>query len=432
LAEQSLAEKNPLSAQDEIPAYVIRPNQPIERRYQPLRRRPTLWRTVAQALSHRATSIPVEPGSVAPLEGPFADLLADNVSSGPNAFSLKLPRWTPGAGALIVASVAIAFGVSWKLSSHGHAPAAHTKPAAINAQGTTAPGEIKHTALSAAHYTVKAGDSYTTIGAHFHLKPHTVRVANGLPLGRHLKAGRTLIIPPVDGLYHPIRSGETFGHLAIRYQVSEAKLLAFNPGLRPQTLKLGQRVFIPGAVALRTAPVAPKLRALLKHETVKTPATAANKPAPTAPSRGYRRHHHTTASRGLVGGLGNRVGHLLWPAPGEISSPFGARGSSFHPGIDICNHEGTVIRAARSGIVMAAGWNPGGYGNAVDIDHGGGLMTRIAPRYWFIPGKASMREKRSPSWVAPVIPPGRTYILKFAFQAGPSIRSLIYNPIASQ
>ncbi len=68
----------------------------------------------------------------------------------------------------------------------------------------------------------------------------------------------------------------------------------------------------------------------------------------------------------------------LWPAAGEVSSPYGLRwgGSDFHPGIDIANDYGTPIVAAADGIVTEAGWNSGGYGNMVDIDHGNGIWTR--------------------------------------------------------
>ncbi|MBR1885282.1 MAG: peptidoglycan DD-metalloendopeptidase family protein [Schwartzia sp.] len=68
----------------------------------------------------------------------------------------------------------------------------------------------------------------------------------------------------------------------------------------------------------------------------------------------------------------------LWPASGEVSSPYGLRwgGSDFHPGVDIANDYGTPIVAAAAGTVTAAGWNSGGYGNMVDIDHGNGIWTR--------------------------------------------------------
>ena len=67
-----------------------------------------------------------------------------------------------------------------------------------------------------------------------------------------------------------------------------------------------------------------------------------------------------------------------WPTAGDISSPFGWRwnGSDFHPGVDIANDTGTPIVATADGVVTAAGWNAGGYGNMVDIDHGNGILTR--------------------------------------------------------
>ncbi len=68
----------------------------------------------------------------------------------------------------------------------------------------------------------------------------------------------------------------------------------------------------------------------------------------------------------------------IWPARGTVTSPYGLRwgGSDFHPGIDIANDMGTPIVATADGVVSVAGWNSGGYGNMVDINHGGGIMTR--------------------------------------------------------
>ena len=68
----------------------------------------------------------------------------------------------------------------------------------------------------------------------------------------------------------------------------------------------------------------------------------------------------------------------IWPTVGVVTSPYGLRwgGSDFHPGIDIANDMGTPILATADGIVEYAGWNSGGYGNMVDINHGNGIMTR--------------------------------------------------------
>ena len=82
----------------------------------------------------------------------------------------------------------------------------------------------------------------------------------------------------------------------------------------------------------------------------------------------------------LVGGSGAADSHIpsIWPTTGEVSSPYGLRwgGTDFHPGMDIANDMGTPIVATADGVVEYAGWNSGGYGNMVDIDHGNGIMTR--------------------------------------------------------
>ena len=74
------------------------------------------------------------------------------------------------------------------------------------------------------------------------------------------------------------------------------------------------------------------------------------------------------------------TGQLMFPSEAEMTSDFGWRihpllGSlRFHSGIDFGASYGSTIRAADSGTVILAGWY-GGYGNAVVIDHGGGIST---------------------------------------------------------
>lgn len=73
-------------------------------------------------------------------------------------------------------------------------------------------------------------------------------------------------------------------------------------------------------------------------------------------------------------------GRFIAPVSARISSGYGMR---FHPvlkrnrmhtGIDFAASAGTSIKAAASGVVVSAGYF-GGYGNAVIIDHGGGIAT---------------------------------------------------------
>jgi murein DD-endopeptidase MepM/ murein hydrolase activator NlpD len=65
-----------------------------------------------------------------------------------------------------------------------------------------------------------------------------------------------------------------------------------------------------------------------------------------------------------------------------FTSGFGVRSDPFkfaaamHPGIDLSGAYGTPIYATADGVVLRAGWNSGGYGNLVEIDHGRGITTR--------------------------------------------------------
>ena len=66
----------------------------------------------------------------------------------------------------------------------------------------------------------------------------------------------------------------------------------------------------------------------------------------------------------------------------EFTSGFGVRsdpfehGAAMHPGIDLAGSYGTPIYATADGTVLRAGWNNGGYGNMVELDHGRGIVTR--------------------------------------------------------
>lgn len=74
------------------------------------------------------------------------------------------------------------------------------------------------------------------------------------------------------------------------------------------------------------------------------------------------------------------AGGMIWPISGPITSEFGWRThpifgtARFHSGLDIGGDYGMPIYAAASGTVIYAGWISG-YGNAVIIDHGGGVTT---------------------------------------------------------
>jgi len=89
------------------------------------------------------------------------------------------------------------------------------------------------------------------------------------------------------------------------------------------------------------------------------------------------------------------TGRFTHPVPGfPMTSRFGWRihpifkTSRMHTGVDFGAPTGTQIRAADTGVVIEAGWR-GGYGKAVIIDHGQGLVTLYAhtSAYYVRPGQ---------------------------------------------
>lgn len=65
---------------------------------------------------------------------------------------------------------------------------------------------------------------------------------------------------------------------------------------------------------------------------------------------------------------------LMWPLSGHITSYFGPRWGRMHTGIDIDGVTGQPVVAAAAGTVVLA-TTYSGYGDAVIIDHGGGMAT---------------------------------------------------------
>jgi len=85
----------------------------------------------------------------------------------------------------------------------------------------------------------------------------------------------------------------------------------------------------------------------------------------------------------------------------RLSSGFGYRvdpisgARTLHAGIDIPGPSGSPIRAAATGTIDYAG-RAGGYGNMIEIDHGGGLSTRYAHLLRFLVNAGTHVERGQP------------------------------------
>jgi murein DD-endopeptidase MepM/ murein hydrolase activator NlpD len=83
-------------------------------------------------------------------------------------------------------------------------------------------------------------------------------------------------------------------------------------------------------------------------------------------------------ARSSVMTLGTSATGFIWPLNGPLTSPFGPRWGSTHTGIDIDGYTGQPVVAAKDGRSIYVGAGMSGYGNAVVVDHGGGVATLYA------------------------------------------------------
>jgi membrane-bound lytic murein transglycosylase D len=97
----------------------------------------------------------------------------------------------------------------------------------------------------------------TTVAAIRELNPQYLRLTTPpgtrsivrLPAGRGEGTGAAYAVLParqrVTFIEHFMARGETLGHIARRYHVNQAMLLAANPKLNPRRIRIGQRVVVP-------------------------------------------------------------------------------------------------------------------------------------------------------------------------------------------
>lgn len=84
--------------------------------------------------------------------------------------------------------------------------------------------------------------------------PHTDRrVANAIAISNYIKTGASPkqtddnkkdVVVKETGKVHTVKSGDTLGAIAIKYNTTVDALIKKNPGLRPDNLQLGQKIKI--------------------------------------------------------------------------------------------------------------------------------------------------------------------------------------------
>ena len=127
---------------------------------------------------------------------------------------------------------------------------------------------------------------------------------------------------------------------------------------------------IVSATAPRSIARASSMGSNISYASPLVQTTALRMAAPQMPSIG-------TSDSYLPQGKGAMKGYI-WPAQGVFTSGYGWRWGRMHKGIDVAGPVGTPIVASAPGVVSYAGYNDGGFGYLVEIDHADGSMTRYA------------------------------------------------------
>ncbi|MFI5340632.1 MAG: peptidoglycan DD-metalloendopeptidase family protein [Candidatus Methylomirabilales bacterium] len=171
--------------------------------------------------------------------------------------------------------------------------------------------------------------------------------------------------PPVKpkGVTHVVEAGQTLFRISQAYQVKVAVIMEANRLKLSTPLRVGQRLFIPGAKAVKKVeaykPLTTQEREVLERSLTDEVV------APPPPTEPPRPRVKTEAD-------------LVWPLVGPINSPFGPRWGKFHAGIDIGSPYYQEVVAALDGEVIYADATKGGLGKAVVLQHGNGLRTVYA------------------------------------------------------
>ncbi len=203
-------------------------------------------------------------------------------------------------------------------------------------------------------HVVVAGDTLSGIASQYGIDVNTLLWANDLSVTSVLGLNDELQILPTSGVLHEVRSGDTLSKIAATYDVDMEDVLAYNGLGSSDDLAIGLSLIVPGGQVIAVAPVS-------RRTSITSVITAPTTSTTTATT--------TTISTPVVSS-----GAMLWPTDLYTITQYYGWG---HTGIDIDCHYDNDNYAAAAGIVEFSGWK-GGYGYAVDINHGNGLVTRYA------------------------------------------------------
>lgn len=204
-------------------------------------------------------------------------------------------------------------------------------------------------------HEVQPGDTLSVIAYRYGISVESLRYANdAIRSSDRLKPGQELQIPPQDGVYVTVESGDSLLELMDTYEGNLDETKLFNAVDGDNDLVAGKEIFIvDGAL-----PVSPSYVATTPTYSSGGSSGSVSLPAVT--------QYDITPS----------AGGWIRPTQGLITQGF----HGGHYAYDVADRSKPPILAAAGGTVVKAfnsGWN-GGYGNYILIDHGNGYQSLYA------------------------------------------------------
>ncbi len=183
-----------------------------------------------------------------------------------------------------------------------------------------------------------------------------------------------------QGVYHSVKPGQTLYRISKTYDVDEAYLARINGIPNPTQLRVGTRIFIPGATRTRYVPPTVPGYGTKRSSTVSASRSTPAKPKPvrkparvkiskkTPPKKVVKRTSTSARSRIVI--------KLQWPLRGKILRSFGERSQGGGgKGVEIAAREGSKVRAAAAGKVIYSGDGVQGFGHLMILQHENDVFT---------------------------------------------------------
>lgn len=194
--------------------------------------------------------------------------------------------------------------------------------------------------------------------------------------------------PPAGPAVHVVAPGDTLSKISRRYGKPIADIAKANNIPPHATLKIGDRITIPGAHSSKASPK--ESAKLAQAKPLAAPAAKSTTAKPAAPAKPQAGEPAQSASvvapaadGPVLAGTSKSVAEPLpsfrWPVKGRVIAGFGPKtNGQQNDGINLAVPEGTPVKAAEDGVVAYAGNELKGYGNLLLVRHSNGYVTAYA------------------------------------------------------